>query len=140
MSADKCLAGYVHGTGIWLRAKSHYDGPGGWFAAYQEREPGDLPGRGGAWSRGIGELIREGVAFGYEKHVDSYIDWLDRGLFELAKPPHWNRIVGGDYARQERQVGGVTEEGNRENDGHGIIMWGRYMAYHRGGHSREWNR
>jgi hypothetical protein len=38
-----------------------------------------------------------------------------------------------------RQVGKIEETGNRENDGHGICMWGRYMAWHWSGRSREWN-
>jgi hypothetical protein len=72
--------------------------------------------------------------------MENYIDWLDRCLFEEARPPHWNRIAGQPQeSRITRKVGDVLEQGVRENDGHGICMWGRYMAYHWGGRSRDWN-
>ena len=32
------------------------------------------------------------------------------------------------------------EKGNRENDGHGLSMMGRYMAYYKQGASKDWNR
>lgn len=140
VSNNHALAQYVFGTGMWRRCASHYGSLPAWFEAYQRNEPGQLPGRGGAWSRGIGELLREAVAFGYDKFAASYLDWIDAALFQFANPPHWNRVVGGSYARQERMVDDLVEAGNRENDGHGIIMWGRYMAYHWAGHSPEWSR
>jgi hypothetical protein len=93
-----------------------------------------------AWTRGIGELLREAMAFGYGKFANTYIDWLDQCLFKEANPPHWNRKTGDpQFARQQRQVGEIVENGNRENDGHGICMWGRYMVYHWLGHPDAWN-
>jgi hypothetical protein len=38
-----------------------------------------------------------------------------------------------------RRVGELEEVGNRENDGHGICMWGRYMAWHWQGRRQDWN-
>jgi len=104
--------------------------------------PGGLPGLGEAWSRGIGEVLREAMAFGYDKFVNGYIDWLDRHLFSDGNPPHWIRVVG-DLdplaGAHTVKVGDIEERGNRENDGHGICMWGRYMVWHWLGRPREWN-
>jgi len=37
-------------------------------------------------------------------------------------------------------IGAIEEQGNRENDGHGICMWGRYMMWHWLGRSKSWNK
>jgi hypothetical protein len=84
------------------------------------------------------------MAFGYDKFVNSYVDWLDKVLFEDANPPHWIRIAGypdsSDIEGDKNfKIGDVVERGNRENDGHGICMWGRYMVWHWLGRPRDWN-
>jgi hypothetical protein len=131
---------YTLGIGIWCDTNPLFNGIEAWLRAYQEHAPGSLPGLGNAWTRGVGELLREAVAFGYDKFVDSYIDWLDDCLFREANPPHWNRIAGYPaFAYQSRKVGNTLEQGNRENDGHGICMWGRALVWHAFGRPREWN-
>lgn len=131
---------YYNGIGIWFRPPKHYQSLSDWFGLYEQTPVGELAGMGHAWSRGIGANLREALAFGYDKFVDSYIDWLDRVLFTDANPPHWNRVPGQpDVCTQRMRVGEIEERGNRENDGHGICMWGRYMAWHWLGRSREWN-
>jgi hypothetical protein len=131
---------YYNGIGIWFRPPTQYPSLSAWFHVYRQTAPGQLGGRGSAWTRGIGANLREALACGYDKFVDTYISWLDGALFAEANPPHWNRIAGEpDTCTHRVMVGDVEERGNRENDGHGICMWGRYMAYHWLGHSREWN-
>ncbi len=131
---------YTFGTGIWIERPSLFGSLQNWFRLYQEKSPGNLPGVGNAWSRGIGELMREAMAFGYGKFINTYTDWLDSCLYE-ANPPHWNRVPGQpDFvSTKKRMVGHTEERGNRENDGHGICMWGRYMVYHWLGHPVAWN-
>jgi hypothetical protein len=134
---------YMLGTGIWIGIEPLFGDIQNWFTLYKTREPGQLPGAGNAWSRGIGELMREAMSFGYGKFINSYTSWLDSTLLHEASPPHWIRIAGKrkeSGAWKERKVGDVIETGNRENDGHGICMMGRYMAYHWQGHPQEWNR
>lgn len=141
-TARKAVAHYTMGMGVWRTTESLYDGLADFLVKYRQGRPGAFPGMGSAWSRGVGELLREAVAFGYDKYADSYIDWLDCCLFEDATPPHWIRCPGCGTASvgfQRRTVGDVEETGNRENDGHGICMWGRYMAWHWAGRSRQWN-
>ncbi len=139
-TAKWALNHYTLGMGVWIERKPIYDGLKEWFKLYSEREPGKLPGINGAWTRGIGELLREAMAFGYDKFINSYISWLDDALFKEANPPHWNRVAGmpGAYT-QKIMVGKVEERGNRENDGHGICMWGRYMVWHWLGRQKLWN-
>ncbi len=131
---------YYNGIGLWFRQRKHYESLSEWFRLYRENAPGQLPGKNTAWSRGIGANLREALAFGYDKFADSYIDWLDKALFTDANPPHWNRVPGEpDVCTHKVQVGDITERGNRENDGHGICMWGRYLAYCNSGRSQVWN-
>lgn len=133
---------YVMGTGIWVERPALYDGLGDFLRTYAERSPGHLPGIGQAWCRGIGELAREAMALGYGKFIDTYLDWLDRALFAEANPPHWNRIAGvthPDLGHTKIQVGDIEEWGSRENDGHGICLWGRAMVWHWLGRPRAWN-
>jgi hypothetical protein len=133
---------YTLGAGFWRKERPLFDGLQDWFKRYQETSPGSLPGTGSAWARGIGELAREALAFGYDKFIDSYLDWLDGCLFADATPPHWIRVPGsgrGSEGFSKRRIGDVDETGNRENDGHGICMWGRYMVWHWLGRSAEWN-
>ena len=135
---------YSFGIGIWREEPtfSIYGNLQKFFRLYKERSPGNLPGAGQAWSRGIGELTREAMAFGYGKYINSHTEWLDSCLFTDAVPPHWIRIVGIGSAyegHETRKVGNITETGNRENDGHGICMWGRYLVYHWLGHPIAWN-
>lgn len=135
---------YTFGIGIWREEPSFsiYGNLQNWFRLYREKSPGNFPGAGEAWSRGIGELSREAMALGYDKFINSYTEWLDNCLFSDAFPPHWIRIVGIGSAyegHQTRRVGDITETGNRENDGHGICMWGRYLTYHWLGHPSDWN-
>ena len=140
-TANRMTAWYTHNTGVWVGIDSFYGSLQRWIELYKTRDPGELPGMGEAWSRGIGELIRESMAFGYDKFIDSYIDWLDRSLFKDATPPHWLRAPGSGDMSPDYHVaahGKLRESGNRENDGHGICMWGRYMTWHWKGHSREW--
>ncbi len=140
-TANRMTAWYTHNTGVWVGIDSMYGSLQRWFELYQSRNPGELPGTGEAWSRGIGELMRESMAFGYDKFIDSYIGWLDRSLFNDATPPHWVRAPGsGNQSPDYRVVvhGNLKESGNRENDGHGICMWGRYMAWHWKGQPQEW--
>ena len=81
------------------------------------------------------------MAFGYDKCVDNYLDWLDEALFTEANPPHWNRIERiHSEGYHESLVGDVVERGNRENDGHGICMWGRYMMWLWKARDPQWNR
>ena len=133
---------YTLGTGIWIGINPLFGDIQNWFKLYQTKSPGELPGAGNAWSRGIGELMREAMAFGYGKFINTYTDWLDSCLFKEATPPHWTRIPGkgeNTGAYKIRKVGDTIETGNRENDGHGICMMGRYMAYHWQGHPVLWN-
>jgi hypothetical protein len=150
---------YTLGIGIWLERKpweklpphlqqisrkhkltAIYEGLSDWFKLYQHTRTGQLPGLDNAWTRGAGELLREAMAFGYGKFVDNYTDWLDAALFSEARPPHWNRIAGDPTrAAKSVEVGDTLEYGNRENDGHGICMWGRYMVWHWQGRLPEWN-
>jgi hypothetical protein len=140
-TANRMTAWYTHNTGVWVGIESIYGSLQRWFDLYKTLDPGEMTGLGVAWSRGIGELIRESMAFGYDKFIDSYIAWLDRSLFNDATPPHWVRAPGsGELSPDYRVVthGKLSETGNRENDGHGICMWGRYMAWHWKGQPREW--
>jgi len=132
---------YTMGIGIWKTSVPLFGSLQNWFSLYQNKQPGQLPGLGSAWSRGIGELLREAMASGYDKFASaSYIDWLDSCLMHDGNPPHWIRQAGWfDYQFPDRKVGNVTEKGNRENDGHGICMWGRYMVWHWLGRPIEWN-
>jgi hypothetical protein len=131
---------YTLGTGIWRGYQPIFGNIQNWFHLYQTKSPGELPGAGEAWSRGIGELMREAMAFGYGKFINTYTHWLDSCLF-VDHPAHWSRVPGfGETAAYKtRQVGDIVETGNRENDGHGICMMGRYMAYHWLGHPALWN-
>ena len=132
---------YRSGMGVWMRTYPPYDGIEGFLKEYVQREAGQFPPKNAAWSRGIGELLREAMALGYDKCVDNYTDWLDEALFREANPPHWNRIVGvHSEGFHNCMVGDVQEQGNRENDGHGICMWGRYMMWLWKARDREWNR
>jgi len=139
-TARKALFHYIEGAGFWRTEVPAFKSLDSWLNLYVTRQPGNLPGRNCAWSRGIGELLRESMALGYDKFVDSYLDWLDQRLFLDGKPPHWVRITGvPEYTRQSRQVGETQEDSNRENDGHGICMWGRYMMWHWQGQPKTWN-
>jgi hypothetical protein len=138
------IAQYVSGCGIRIHnvfnPAPFFGDMTRWFRAYQEQEPGKFRGCNSAWTRAVGELMREAMAFGYDKYINTYTDWLDRCLMTEANPPHWNRVAGGpDYCTVKRQVGDTEERGVRENDGHGICMWGRYMAWHWLGRPRQWN-
>ena len=140
--AGKATAWYTCGIGIWRCLPSLFGNLQNWFSLYKSKSPGNLPGTGQAWSRGIGELMREAMAFGYGKYIDTYTDWLDSCMFSEAYPPHWIRIPGGGSksdGHKTRKVGNIIETGNRENDGHGICMWGRYMIWHWLGRPKEWN-
>ena len=132
---------YMSGMGVWMRTEPTYDGLCDFLQKYRSLPAGCFPPRNGAWSRGVGELLREAMALGYDKCVDNYVDWMDEALFREANPPHWNRIIG---SRGEGYhvctVGDEIERGNRENDGHGICMWGRYMVWLWKGRDPAWNR
>ena len=135
---------YCDASGMWYSKPSHFKSLENWFKVYLDTEPGKLPGHGNAWSRGVGENLREAMALGYDKFAGTYVDWMDEALMRNAVPPHWTRIIGNNpypqFVGRTRKVGGVTEDGNRENDGHGICMWGRYMVWHWGGRSQAWNK
>jgi len=133
---------YTLATGIWRSYKPLFGDIQNWFKLYQTKQPGQLPGVGQAWSRGIGELMREAMGVGYGKFINTYTNWLDSCLFTDSYPPHWSRVPGMDKqlsSYKVRKVGNITEKGNRENDGHGICMMGRYMVYHWLGHPEAWN-
>jgi hypothetical protein len=132
---------YTECSGIWVTSTPPFKSLSDWFGTYSNTAPGQLAGSGAAWSRSIGELLRESMALGYDKFVNTYVDWLDAGLYAGVNPPHWVRVVGAPKATGYvvRQVGDVEERGNRENDGHGICMWGRYMIWHWLGRPRDWN-
>ncbi len=145
-TAAKNLSHYTLGMGVWRQEDPPFKSIENWFTLYQRHVPGTLLKtawpqlRPSAWSRGVGELLRETVALGYDKFAECYVDWMDRCLLTEANPPHWNRVLGEpECCTTSRQVGDTIEKGNRENDGHGICMWGRYMAWHWAGRSREWN-
>jgi len=141
-TARKALTYYTLRMGVWRTITPVFESYQNWVRLYRDRDPGDLPGIGNMWTRGAGQLIRETMAFGYDKFVDSYVNWLDRCLFEDGNPPHWVRIAGLGTRSPEyevRQVGDVEERGNRENDSHGLCMCGRYMAWHWKGRDRDWN-
>ncbi len=138
------IAQYCSGMGVRVynifNPTPYYGNLTNWFTQYQTKQPGQLPGASNGWTRGVGELLREGVAFGYDKFANNYIDWLDKCLMTEANPPHWNRVAGAPtFDTSKRMVGDTEERGNRENDGHGICMWGRYMVWHWQGQPREWN-
>ncbi len=142
--ARKQTVHYTFGIGIWREEPSFsiYSNLQNWFRLYKQKFPGNFPGAGEAWSRGIGELTREAMAIGYGKYINGYTDWLDSCLFTDAFPPHWIRIAGTGTSyegHETRKVGQITETGNRENDGHGICMWGRYLTWHWLGHPADWN-
>ncbi len=131
---------YMSGTGIIFAARPTYDGIEDFLEKYKSREAGEFPGLRSSWSRGIGELMREAVSVGFDKCIDNYVNWLDSCLFNYANPPHWNRSMAlNPEGYKERMVGDTLERGNRENDGHGICMWGRYMVWHKRGRSADWN-
>lgn len=131
---------YMDGAGFWFHKPVVFGSLTNWFRLYQENNPGRFPGGNNAWTRGAGENLRECIAFGYDKYVTAYVDWLDNALMTEANPPHWNRIAGGPgHATYQKMVGDVEERGNRENDGHGICMWGRYMVWHWLGRPQSWN-
>jgi hypothetical protein len=131
---------YNECTGLWISASPYFGSLSDWLATYNKTSPGKLPGRGSAWSRAIGEVVRESMAFGYDKFMGTYTDWLDSCLYDRISPPHWGRAPGEpEFAASVRKVGNTEERGNRENDGHGICMWGRAMVWHWLGRSREWN-
>lgn len=135
-------ARYTLSTGIWRGYKPLFGDIQTWFKLYQTRQPGQLPGARQAWSRGVGELMREAMAFGYGKFINTYTNWLDSCLFSDSYPAHWSRVPGlgpTSPGYRTRRVGNIIEKGNRENDGHGICMMGRYMAYHWLGHPTTWN-
>jgi hypothetical protein len=138
-TARRATSHYTLGIGIWRKVQPFFGSMDNYLRQYQEKQPGQLGGVGSAWSRGIGELMREAMSVGFGKFIDTYTDWLDRCLFADSQPPHWSRVPGSFYKGTERKVGGVIEMGNRENDGHGICMWGRYMAWHWLGRAKEWN-
>lgn len=132
---------YMSGMGVWLRSFPPYDGLSDFLHRYSTLPAGSFPALDMAWTRGIGELLREAMAFGYDKCVDNYLDWLDEALFTEANPPHWNRIERiHSEGYHESLVGDVVERGNRENDGHGICMWGRYMMWLWKARDPQWNR
>jgi hypothetical protein len=136
---------YTSGLGVWLKTEPLYNGIDDFLSKYRAAQPGYLPGVGSAWTRGCGELMREAMAFGYDKFIDNYTDWLDNCLLTEANPPHWNRVAGdphgdGMQGYTGKQVGDIIETGNRENDGHGICMWGRYMMWWWKNQDIEWNR
>ena len=132
---------YMEGAGFWFIRPLRFGSLTNWFKLYQEKSPGNFPGGNSAWTRGIGENLRECMAFGYDKYVNSYLDWLDNVMMTEANPPHWNRIAGNpNYCTYKKLVGEIEERGNRENDGHGICMWSRYMVWHWLGRPREWNK
>lgn len=138
------IAQYCSGMGVRVynifNPTPYYGNLTNWFTQYQTKQPGELPGAYNGWTRGVGELLREGVAFGYDKFANSYINWLDKCLMTEANPPHWNRVAGSPtFDTSKRMVGDTEERGNRENDGHGICMWGRYMVWHWQGEPKEWN-
>lgn len=138
------VAQYCSGMGVRVynifNPTPYYGNLTNWFTQYQTKQPGQLPGAFNGWTRGVGELLREGVAFGYDKFANNYIDWLDKCLMTEANPPHWNRVAGAPtFDTAKRMVGETEERGNRENDGHGICMWGRYMVWHWQGQPRDWN-
>jgi len=134
------LCPYQQGMGVWFLSPPYFKSMAHWFVLYDRGCPGQFPGMGNAWSRGIGENLRECMAFGYDKFVNTYVDWLDQALLTEANPPHWNRQPGlPDFCTYKVMVGDIEERGSRENDGHGICMWGRYMMYHWLGRSPEWN-
>ncbi len=141
VSSGCLMGGYKMGMGTWRRNETPFADLAEWLRLYQERKPGDMPLCGAGWTRGVGQLLREAVAFGYDKFTETYLDWLDGCLFDEATPPHWNRIAGNRsfYEACVAQAGDVVERGNRENDGHGNCMWGRYMAWHAKGRPRDWN-
>jgi len=142
-TARMAIAHYKQGMGIWREETPLFKSMDNWIKLYHERSPGKLGGAGNAWSRGIGELMREAMALGYDKFMGTYTDWLDSCQFTDANPPHWVRSVGegkSASASVNRHVGDILEQGNRENDGHGICMWGRYMVYHWMGRPVEWNK
>jgi hypothetical protein len=131
---------YIFGIGITRRIQPLYGSMGNYLKLYQEKQPGQLGGIGSAWSRGIGELMRETMAVGFGKFIQPYTNWLDSCLYVDSYPPHWSRVPGMYYYGKERTVGNIVEKGNRENDGHGICMWGRYMVWHWLGHPATWNK
>ena len=140
--ASGALGAYTAGMGVWFKNEPHFKSIAEWSRLYREAEPGDLLGLNSAWAWCAGELLREAMAFGYDKFLDSYIAWLDGCLFEEAYPPHWNTQVGqGEKSAGWRrvQVGDVEERGTRENAGNGVCLWGRYMVWHWMGRPRDWN-
>jgi hypothetical protein len=136
-----CLTGnYTECCGAWIAQVPLYKNLTNWFKVYKDSEPGNMPGLGQAWSRGIGEMMRESMAFGYDKFIVKHTVWLDRELYAKTSPPHWYRVPGlPNMCNFDRMVGAVHEITNRETDGHGICMWGRAMMWHWLGRSQEWN-
>ncbi|MCL5270466.1 MAG: hypothetical protein M1457_07940 [bacterium] len=139
-TASGQLCQYLDGMGVWFRNPTFYRNVTDWFERYRAGSPGHFPGGNHGWTRGEGPLLREAVAFGYDKYAGTYIDWLDGALMTEANPPHWNRVAGlASAATYAAKVGDVTERGNRENDGHGLCMTARAMVWHWLGRPRDWN-
>ncbi len=132
---------YMQSIGLSMAVEPIFEGTSDFLRKYRQREAGEFPGPGGAWSRGVGELLREAMAFGYDKCVKNYLDWLDMCLYRYGNPPHWSRyLCPAALDFPEREIAGVIERGNRENDGHGICMWGRYMMWLWMDRDEAWNR
>ncbi len=130
---------YCFGTGIWIETGALYKNSKNFLEKYFEHE--HLPGTGSAWTRGIGELLREATCFGYDKFGEQYVSWYENCMFHEALPPHMNRIAGEpSHAYQETISQGLIEKGCRENDGHGICMWGRFMLWHKNGRDKDFAR
>lgn len=140
VTASGQLAQYMNGMGVWFRNPTDYQSITDWFASYRKAVPGQFPGINYGWPRGVAPLLREAVAFGYEKFATTHSDWLDNAMMTESTPPHWSRVAGWRHpACYEVKVGEVIEQGNRENDGHGLCMMSRYMVWHWLGRNREWN-
>jgi hypothetical protein len=133
------LAQYMDGMGVWFRNPTFYKNITDFLDRYRQATPGQFPGSNHGWTRGEAPLLRETAAFGYDKYTFQYTKWMDDALFAESNPPHWGRAMGGNHAAYEIKVGSVTERGNRENDGHGLLMTSRYLVWHWAGRPRGWN-
>ena len=86
-----------------------------------------------SWSRDLGRSLQEIVSLGYLSQGERVADycfkmallWLEKGF-----PPHWCRIINIPSAN----------EGNFENDGHGLISLFLYKLWQRLPNGEEWLR
>lgn len=84
-----------------------------------------------SWSRDLGRSLQEIVSLGYLSYGERVADYCFKKALlwkDLGFPPHWCRIINIP----------TPNEGNFENDGHGLISIFLYKLWQRLPNRREW--